>query len=80
MKDEVDGSEGIGELKGEGMGAGLSDDVIGAEILFRQLLLRMSGAEMFGSGKCLIANLEIWCRRSVFISGDLVLFLSISAC
>ena len=38
MKDRVDGSEGIGELKGEGMGASLCDDVIGAEIFFRQLL------------------------------------------
>ena len=38
MKNGVDGSEGIGELKGEGMGAGLSDDVVGTKVLFRELL------------------------------------------
>ena len=38
VKDGVDGSEGIGESKGEGMSAGLSDDVIGTKILFRELL------------------------------------------
>ena len=38
MKDGVDRSEGIGELKGEGVGVGLCDDVIGTEILFRELL------------------------------------------
>ena len=38
MKDWVDRSEGIGELEGEGMGASLCDDVVGTEILFRELL------------------------------------------
>ena len=38
MKDGVNGSEGIGESKGEGMGAGLCDDVVGTKILFRELL------------------------------------------
>ena len=38
MKDWVDGLEGIRELKGEGMGADLSDDVVGTKILFRELL------------------------------------------
>ena len=77
MKDRVDGSEGIGELKGEGMGAGLCDDVIGAEIFFREILRRISGAEVFGFDEYLVANFEIWCWGLVFVSGDLVLFLSI---
>ena len=34
MKDRVYRSEGVGKSEGEGMGAGLSDDVIGTEILF----------------------------------------------
>ena len=38
MKGGVDGSEGIRELKGEGMGASLCDDVVGTEILFREFL------------------------------------------
>ena len=38
MKDGVNRLEGIGELKSEGMGAGLCDDVIGAMILFTELL------------------------------------------
>ena len=38
MKDRVVRSEGIGESKGEGVGAGLCDDVVGTEILFRELL------------------------------------------
>ena len=38
MKDGVDRSEGIGELKGEGMGASLCDDVIGTKIFFRASL------------------------------------------
>ena len=38
MKDGVDGLEGIRESKGEGMGASLCDDVVGAEIFFRELL------------------------------------------
>ena len=59
MKDGVDGSEGIRELKSEGMGAGLCDDVVGIKILFRELLRRMSGAEMFSFDEYLIADLEI---------------------
>ena len=38
MKDRVDGSEGIGELKSEEMGAGLCNDVVGTKIHFRELL------------------------------------------
>ena len=37
MKDRVDRSEGIGESKGEGMGASFCDDVVGTEILFGEL-------------------------------------------
>ena len=77
MKDGVYGSEGIGELKGERIGASLSNDVVGTEILFRELLQRMSGVEMFSFDKYLIANFEIQCRRSVFVGRDLVLFLGI---
>ena len=77
MKDGVDESEGIGESKGEGMGAGLSNDVIGTEILFRELLRRTSGAEVFSFDEYLVADLEIWCQRLVFIDSDLGLFLGI---
>ena len=77
MKDRVNGSEGIRESKGEGMGAGLCNDVVGTEIFFRELLRRTSGAEMFGFDEYLIADLEIWCQRSVFIGRDLVLFLGV---
>ena len=80
MKDGVDRLEGIGELKGEGVGAGLCDDVVGTKILFRELLRRLSGAKMFGFDEHLIANLEIWCWRLVFIGGDLVLFLGVGDC
>ena len=80
MKDRVDGSEGIGESKSEGMGASLCDDVVGTKILFRELLQRMSGVEMFSFDKYLIADFELWCRRSAFVSGDLVLFLGIGDC
>ena len=38
MEDWVDGSEGVKESEGEGMGAGLNDDVVGTKILFRELL------------------------------------------
>ena len=62
------------------MGAGLCDDVIGTKILFRELLRRMSGAEMFSFDKYLIANFEIWCWRLAFVSRDLVLFLGIGDC
>ena len=72
MEDGVNRSEGIGELKGEGMGASLCDDVIGTKIFFRELLQRMSGVEMFGFDEYLIANLEIQCQRLVFIGRDLV--------
>ena len=37
MEDRVDGSEGIGKSEGEGVGAGLSNDVVGAEVLFEEL-------------------------------------------
>ena len=77
MKDGVNGSEGIGESKSEGMGASLCDDVVGTKILFRELLRRTSGAEMFGFDEYLIADFEIQCWRSVFIGGDLVSFLGI---
>ena len=77
MKDGVDRSEGIGESKSEGMGASLCDDVIGTKILFRELLQRTSGVEMFGFDEYLITDFEIWCWRSVFIGGDLVFFLTI---
>ena len=59
MKNGVDGSEGIRESKSEGMGAGLCDDIVGTEILFRELLQRMSGVEMFGFDKYLITNFEV---------------------
>ena len=77
MKDGVEKSEGIGESEGEGMGAGLCNDVIETKILFRELLQGTSGVEMFGFDKYLIANFEIQCQRSVFIGRDLVLFLGI---
>ena len=38
MEDRVDGLEGIGELEGEGEGASLSNDIVGAEVLFGELL------------------------------------------
>ena len=38
MKDRVDRSEGIRELKGKGMSASLSDDVVGTKVLLRELL------------------------------------------
>ena len=74
MKDRMDRSEGIGESKGEGVGASLSDDVIGTKILFRKLLQGMSGLEMFSFEKYLITDFEIWCQRLVFVGSDLVLF------
>ena len=80
MKDGMDGLEGIWELKGEGVGAGLSDDVVGTKIFFREFLQRMSGLEMFSLDEYLIANFEIQCQRLVFIGGDLVSFLGIGDC
>ena len=77
MKDGVDRSEGIGESKSEGMGAGLCDDVVGTKILFRELLRRMSGAEMFGFDEYLIADFEIRCWRLAYVGRDLVSFLGI---
>ena len=77
MKDGVDGLEGIRESKGEGVGAGLCNDVVGTKIFFRELLQRMSSVEMFGFEEYLITDFKIRCWRLVFISGDLVLFLSI---
>ena len=77
MKDGLNGSEGLGESKSEGMGAGLCDDVVGIKILFRELLRRTSGAEMFGFDEYLIADFEIRCQRSAFVGRDLVLFLGI---
>ena len=71
---------GIGESKGEGMGAGLSDDIVGTKILFRELLQRTSGSDVFGFDEYLITNFEIQCQRSVFVSSDLVSFLSIGNC
>ena len=62
------------------MGASLSNDVVGTKILFRELLLRMSGLEVFGFDKYLIANLEIWCQGSMFVDSDLLLFLSTGGC
>ena len=47
------------ELKGEGMGASLCNDVVGAKIFFRKLLRRTSGAEMFSFDEYLITDLEI---------------------
>ena len=32
---------------------------------------------MFGFDEDLVTNFEVWCRRSAFVGGDLVLFLSI---
>ena len=37
MEDGVDGSEGIEESEHEGVGAGLSDDIVGAEVFFGEL-------------------------------------------
>ena len=38
MKDGVDGLEGIGKLKGEGVDASLCNDVVGTKIFFREVL------------------------------------------
>ena len=32
---------------------------------------------MFGFDEDLVADFEVWCWRSVFVGGDLVLFLSV---
>ena len=32
---------------------------------------------MFGFDEDLVTNFEVWCRRSVFVGGDLVSFLSV---
>ena len=72
MKDGVNRLEGIGESKGGGMGASLCDDVVGTKIFFRELLRRISGAEMFGLDEYLIADLEVQCQRSVFIGSGIV--------
>ena len=56
MKDRVDRSEGIGESKGEGMGASLCNEVIGTKILFRELFQRMGGTEVFSFDKYFIAG------------------------
>ena len=37
----------------------------------------MSGPEMFGFDENLVADFEVRCRRLVFVSGDLVSFLSV---
>ena len=76
----INGSGGIRESEGEGVGASLCDDVIGTEVLFREFFLRTGGAEMSSFNKYLITNFEIWCQRSVFIGRDLVLFLVIREC
>ena len=68
MKDGVNRSEGIGELKGEGMGAGLCDDVVGTEIFFRELLRRTSGVELFSFDEYLIADLECWVHICIISS------------
>ena len=40
----------------------------------------MNGLEVFGFDEDLVANFEVWCRRSVFVGGDLVSFLSVGDC
>ena len=47
MEDGVDKSGGIGELEGEGVGASLSNDVIGTKVFLRELRQGVSGSEMF---------------------------------
>ena len=37
----------------------------------------MSGSEVFGFDENLVADFEVWCRRSAFVGRDLVSFLSI---
>ena len=81
MKDGVEGSEGIGELKGEGVCTGLGDNVVGTQVVFRELLQGTGGLEVFSFDKYFITNFEIWCWRSVVVSSDLVsLLMSIGDC
>ena len=80
MEDRVDGSEGIGESEGEGVGASLSDDIIGAKVLFGELFQGTSSSEVFGFDEDLVTDFEVWCWRLAFVSGDLVLFLSVRDC
>ena len=35
---------------------------------------------MFGFDENLVADFEVWCWRSAFVGGDLVLFLSVGDC
>ena len=76
----MDRLDRIGKSKGEGVGASLCNDVIGTKILFRELLQRTSGVEMFGFDEYLITDFEIWCWRLVFVGGGLVSFLSVGDC
>ena len=80
MKDGVDRSEGVRESKGEGIGASLSDDVIGTKIFFREFVQGTSGLEMFSFDEDFIANFGIQCKRLALIGGDLISFLSITDC
>ena len=76
----MDGAECIGELEGEGMGTGFSDDGVRTEILVGKLLGRSGSSEILGLDENLVADFEIWWSGASGVSGTLITFLSFGDC
>ena len=76
----MDRAECIGELEGEGMGTGFSDDGVRTEILVGKLLGRSGSSEILGLDENLVANLEIWWSRASGVGRTLIMFLSFGDC
>ena len=80
MENGMDGAECIGELEGEGMGTGFSDDGVQTEILVGKLLGRSGSSEIFGLDENLVADLEVWWSGASGVGGTLITFLSFGDC
>ena len=78
VEDGVNTSEGVGKSEGERVSAGPGDNLVGSEILLRELCGGTGGAEELGFDECVLSNLEVRCRGTPEVSVTLIAFLRVS--
>jgi hypothetical protein len=75
VEDRVYSSHGIRELESEGMGAGLSEDLVGAEILLRELPSRACSTKELCLDEYLISDFEVRSWKPICIGRTFITFL-----
>ncbi len=76
MEYGVDSPHGFGKTEGEGVSSGLSDDLVRAQKLLRELLRGASGTDELGTDIGVVSDLEVRSWQTMLVGLDLVTGLS----